>query len=172
MSIRQLIGRNVKLIRAALALSQGNFALVAGISRASLINIESGTNGYNLNLLDKILLFSEFRLENLSKSDFTVPNNYREKLISHYRNEPTIFLILNKKPSIVYSIEHKLLGSSFFDTPKEIHQIKDFFEKLGWSFQGTSIQNALKRMPDKINIEDHDTKKNTFLYSKKKFKET
>lgn len=166
MGIRQIIGRNVKSIRTSLGLSQGNFALVIGISRASLINIESGVNGYNLNLLDKILMFSDFKLEELSKPDFITPKNYREKLIEHYKNEPTIFLILNKKPSIVYSIEYKLLSSTFFNTPKEINQIKDYFDKLGWSFQGTSIQNALKRMPDKVKIEKHPTKKSTFLYSK------
>jgi hypothetical protein len=75
--------------------------------------------------------------------------------------------ILNCSPEIVYAIEFKLLKSDFIDQPKEISQIKSFFERFGWKYSGTSISNALKRMPDLIEIRQHETKKNTNIYLKK-----
>lgn len=164
-SIRQTIGKNIKSLRESLGLSQLKFANLIEISRASLINIESGKKGYNLNLLDKILLFSNYKLEELSKEFFLIPNDFRENLASRYKDDPATYTILNGKPTIVYAIKYKLLNSNFLDEPKEINEIKHFFKSFGWEFNGSSIQNALKRMPTLILIQAHEKKKNTNVYS-------
>jgi len=165
--IKQIIGINIRTLREGLGLSQLEFSNIVGISRASLINIESGKTGYNINLLDNILTFSNYKLQDLSTQIFHVPNDLRDKLANLYKKNPSIYTLLNRKPSIVYAINYKLLPSSFLDSPKEINEIKSFFENLKWSFNGPSIQNALKRMPEHIIIQKHITKKNTYLYSKR-----
>lgn len=167
LSARKTISRNILTVRQTLGLSQIKFALLCGISRASLINIESTNTGYNLNLLDRILGFCNLSMEKLSMQEFTLPDNFREKLIELYKNNSAVYVILNSKPPITYAVKEKLLKGNFLNTPKEINQIKTFFEGLGWSFNGPSIQNTLKRMPQFISIEQHKTKKNTNLYSKK-----
>lgn len=169
-SVRKIIGRNVKTLREGLGLSQMKFAILVGLSRASLVNIESGKNGYNLNLLDNILEFSNYKLEDITKQNFEMPENIREILADHYKESLDLHATLTEKPTIVYAIHHKLLKSSFLDRPREINEIKIFFEKTGWSFKGTSIQNALKRLPQLIIIDKHKFKENTFVYSKRSFK--
>lgn len=166
-TVRKIIGKNTKTIRETLGLSQIKFALVTGISRASIVNIESGKNGYNVNLLDSILSFSRFNMEELSKQNMVIPSKYREFLISHYRDKLDVYAILSERPTIVFAVKFKLLNDSFFETPKEINEIKVFFEDFGWIFLGTSIQNTLKRMPKAILMQDHPTKENTFVYSKR-----
>ncbi|TDE13215.1 MULTISPECIES: helix-turn-helix domain-containing protein [Dyadobacter] len=166
-SVRKIIGRNVKALREALGLSQMKFAILIGMSRASVINIESGKNGYNLNLLDNILTFSNYRLEDITKQSFEMPENIREILAEHYKESLDLYATLTEKPTIVYAINYRLMKSHFLDHPKEINEIKVFFENIGWSFKGTSIQNALKRMPQLILIEKHKLKENTFVYSKR-----
>ena len=164
--VRKIIGRNIKSLRETLGLSQIKFALAAGVSRASIINIESGKTGYNVDLLDEILSFSTFTIEDLCKQNFSIPTDFRDKLASHYRDRLEIYGILNEKPTIVYAIKYKLLEGTFLETPKEINEIRIYFENLGWEFKGTSIQNALKRMPKLISIQKHPTKGNTFKYLK------
>lgn len=165
---RKTIGRNVRTLRKALDLSQIRFAELTGISRATLINIESGRTGYNLNLIDQILDFADYKIEDLSRENFIVDDNLRENLANKYKNNSDIYVILNRRPSIKYAIEYKLLKSNFIIRPKEINEITDFFEKYGWHYLGTSIQNELKTMSDTITIEPHPTKKGTNLYSRKR----
>lgn len=165
--VRNIIGRNVKSIRIALGLSLLNFSIVTGMSKASVINIESGKTGYNLNLLDNIILFSKQSLGDLSKEDYAPVDDLRDQLINHYKNKPEFIGILTQKPEIVYAVKYKLLKSNFINEPKEINEIKVFFEQFGWKYLGTSISNTLKRMPANVSINKHPAKKNTHMYSKK-----
>ena len=93
----------------------------------------------------------------------------KEKLIEiHKKDKPDLINLLSKKPLIVYAIKYELLETDFIQSPKEINEIKNFFqEKYGWDFIGSSISNALKRMPELIEIKSHVSKKNTNVYLKK-----
>ena len=166
-AVRKIIGANVKTLRENLGLSQMKFAILTGISRASIVNIESGKSGYNLNLLDSILTFSNCKIEDITKQNFHVPNNFREILTDHYNENLDIYATLKEKPTIVYAIKYRLIPSSFLEQPREINEIRSFFGAMGWNFLGTSIQNALHRMPSSVLIEKHELKKNTFVYSKR-----
>ncbi len=165
---RKIIGRNVKALREALDLSQLKFAEMTDLSRATIINVESGKTGYNLNLIDKILAFTDYKIEDLSKENFIVRKDIRDELADKYRDFVEIHVILNKKPTIKYAVKHKLLPSKFLSSPKEINEITRFFKKFGWNFLGTSIQNELKAMPNIIDIQPHPTKGGTNLYTQKK----
>jgi transcriptional regulator with XRE-family HTH domain len=162
--IRKTIGRNVRKIREASGLSQIKFAMLTGLSRASVVNIESGDKGYNINLLDRISTFSNYKVEQICSADFKVPKNLREILVNHHRADLSNYATLSETPTLVYAINYYLLESSFFESPREINEIKLFFERLGWKYLGTSIQNALKRMPDKVFIEEHKFKMRTYTY--------
>lgn len=163
---RKIIGENVKSIRKLLNLSQLEFSIITGLSKPSIINIESGNTGYNLDLLEKIISFSTYPLSELSKRGFIPAINLREDLIEKYKKNP-IYNILNKQPSIVYAIKYKLLTSEFLNQFRETNEIKKYFEKLGWQFHGPSITNALTRMPSLIECKKHDSKINTNLYRRK-----
>lgn len=161
-----IVGANIKAIRKVLGLSQLNFSIVTGLSKASIINIESGKKGYNLKLLENITSFTKYSLNDLSNRYFKPEVNLREKLGKLYKRSEFSH-ILNCTPEIVYAIEFKLLKSDFIDQPKEISQIRSFFEKLGWKYNGTSISNAMKRRPDLVEIRKHENKGNTNIYLKK-----
>lgn len=164
---RIIIGNNVKQIRKELALSLLNFSILCGLSKASIVNIEAGKNGYNLNLLDKITTFTGYSLKDLSDENFLPDSNLRDSLLLVYKNNHTIHTILTHQPNIVYAINHKILNSQFLDVPKEIREIKELLNEIVWDYNGVSISVALKRMPDLIKIEPHPSKKGTFIYSKR-----
>lgn len=164
---RKTIGRNVKKLREALDLSQLKFAELTGISRATVINIEGGKAGFNLSLIEKILDFTSYSIEELSKENFKTRNDLREELAIKYKDNSAIYVILSKKPTIKFAIVYKLLNTNILDKPKEINAIAKFFKTLGWLYLGTSIQNQLKKMNDEILIQIHPNKKGTNLYSKK-----
>ncbi|WGQ09016.1 helix-turn-helix transcriptional regulator [Pedobacter gandavensis] len=161
-----IVGKNIKSIRESIGLSQKDFSILVNVSRASLIKIEAGSTGYRLNLLDGIIDFTRFSLSEISKMNFSVPDNYREKLLKIYGEDVTAGVILNQQPTLVYCIKHSLLNSQFLNEPKEIRQITKFFADKGWVFSGNSIQIALKRMTNAIVIIKHDSKGNTNTYSK------
>lgn len=164
---RVIIGNNVKKVRKELALSLLNFSILCSLSKASIVNIEAGKNGYNLNLLDSISDFTKYSFKELSDENFKPSRNLREKLLEAHKQNNTFHTILNQKPNIAYAITNKILNSRFLDTPKEIREVKEYLGRMGWIYNGVSISVALKRMPDVIKIEPHPTKKGTFLYSKK-----
>lgn len=161
-----IVGANVKSIRKSLGLSQLNFSIITELSKASIINIESGKKGYNLKLLENITSFTKYSLSDLSNNNFKPDTNLRDKLAKLYKNSEFSHM-LNCTPEIVYAIEFKLLKSDFIDQPKEISEIKSFFQKFGWTYSGTSISNALKRRPNLIEIRKHDIKANTNVYSRR-----
>lgn len=162
-----VIGRNIIELRDALGLSQKDFADLTNISTSTLVNIESKNRPFHLKSIEGIINFTKIELDDLSKRDFVVPRNLREKLIKKYKSDPSISVLLNKEPSIPYCIKYKLLKSDFLNTPKETKQIREYFLKLGFNFKGNSIHSAIKRIPHLINIEKHPIKKSTNLYSKK-----
>jgi transcriptional regulator with XRE-family HTH domain len=153
-------------MRKCLDLSQLNFALLTGISKPSVINIESGKTDYSLGLLEKITQFADCSLTDLSSNHFVPDVNLREKLAKKYEKD-TRYEILQRKPSIVYAIQFKLLKSDFLDSYRETNEITHYFETHGWLFKGTSITNALSRMSDLIEVKPHASKNNTNLYIRK-----
>lgn len=166
-SDKELIGRNIKLLRNAAGLSQHDLASLINISKRTIANIESGKTRHSLDVLDEILSFFNFRLEDLRSNDIVLPFGFREHLIAYHTKNKTLSTLLTKSPTIVYAIEFKLLKSDFLDAGKEIGQIKLFFEKFGWDYSGPSISNALSRMANSIQVTKHKTKKNTNVYLKK-----
>lgn len=162
-----IVSHNIAELRDALGLSQKDFALLANISPPTLVNIESGQKTFKLSSLQGILNFTNVKLEDLSKASFIPPKNIREKLIRKYKDDAAMSVLLNKDPSITYCVKYQLLKTDFLGTPKETNQIRLFFEQMGWMFKGNSIHVALKRMPDLIEIKQHETKKNTNVYLKK-----
>jgi transcriptional regulator with XRE-family HTH domain len=164
---RIIIGKNVKAIRLSLNLSQLDFSILTELSPASIVNIESGKNGYNLNLLDNIISFSKFSLSDLSNENLEVSYALRDKLINLYKNSPAINNLLNKVPDVKYAVLYKLLPGSFLDEPKEVNQVRLYFSEFNWFYKGASISFTLNSMPDQILVEKHPSKKNTFVYSKK-----
>ncbi|RZK48055.1 MAG: XRE family transcriptional regulator [Pedobacter sp.] len=162
-----IIGRNVRAIRKLLGLSVFDFSTLTELSRATIVNIESGKRGLSIHNLDKICHFTNFKLSDLTNKNFQLKGDIRERLIKHYQKDNAILNILSKAPDISYAISFKLLKSDFLDTPREIREIRAFISKtFKWTYKGTSISTTLKRMPELIKIEPHPTKKNTFLYSK------
>lgn len=166
-SDKELIGRNIKLLRNAAGLSQHDLSTLINISKRTIANIESGKTRHSLDVLDEILSFFNFRLEELRSSDIVIPVAFREHLIAYHTKKKTLSTLLTKSPTIVYAIEYKLLEGDFLNTAKEIGQIKLFFEKLGWYYSGPSISNALSRMTNSIQVRKHEFKKNTNVYLKK-----
>ncbi|MEJ7780657.1 MAG: helix-turn-helix domain-containing protein [Daejeonella sp.] len=166
-SHNRFIGGNIKILREASGLSQHDFSTLVDISKRSIANIEAGKTSHNLDLLDKILDLFDYKLEDIRRSEIKVPINFRERLIEYHKGNPNNVTLLKKQPNIVFAVKFKLLQSPFIDDPKEINEIKSFFEQLGWVYRGTSISNALKRMPGEIQIRRHQHKGNTNVYSKK-----
>jgi len=164
---RSIIGNNVRQIRKALGLSLLDFSILCELSKASIVNIEAGRNGYNLNLLDNIVSFTRFSLKELSDESFKPGASLRDNLIKHYKSNHQFFAILSSKPNIVYAIKHKILGGTFLDQPKEIKEIKAYLDGFGWDYKNVSISVALKRMDSLIDIQLHPTKKGTSIYSRK-----
>ncbi len=163
---RKIIGKNIKSLREASGLSQLDFSHLVDISRRSIANIEAGTGGNNLDMLDRIFSFFNIKISDTLKKEIQIPINFRETLISNHKNNKPLLLLLGKKPNITYAIKYKLLKSDFINLPKEVNEIKLFFEQYGWVYLGTSISNALKREHDRIWIGEHKFKKNTYVYSK------
>ncbi|WP_017260197.1 helix-turn-helix transcriptional regulator [Pedobacter arcticus] len=159
-----IIAKNIKLVRESLGLSQKDFAILVGISRSSIIKIEDGKANYNIALINNVLNFTHFDLQQVSSSNFKVPDYYREKLIKVYHKDLTKRIILENQPPLVFCIKNYLLKTSFLDQPKEIKEIVVFFKISNWNFSGNSIQIALKRMPELIEIRKHESKDNTNIY--------
>ena len=164
---RSIIGNNIRMIRKELGLSLLKFSILTGLSKATVVNIESGKTGYNLNLLDKIVAFTKFSLSDLANENFSLKNGFREAMIKEYRTNYEVNAILIEKPEISYAINHIILNSVFFTEPQEIKAIRNYLSALNWEYNSSSISNALKRLPDIIKMERHPTKKGTFVYSKK-----
>lgn len=168
-SSSQIIGENVAEIRDAIGLSQKDFASLAGISRATLTNIESRNKPIKVVSLDKITGFTTIGLDKLSKRGFKPPANLREKLLQLYKNSPEIYVTLSGTPSIPYIIKYRVLKTDLLNTPKERRQIVTFVEdNYEWKISGNSLTTALKRMPRLIKTEPHPTKGGTNVYSRKK----
>lgn len=164
---RWIIGNNVRLIRKELGLSLLKFSILTELSKATVVNIENSKTGYNLNLLDKIITFTKFSLRDLTNENFSLKNDFRERMIKRYSKDDGFYAILNGKPEISYAIKRKILSTNFLNNPREVRDIRAYLLSSNWDYKGSSISNALKRMPDSITINIHPTKKGTFVYSKK-----
>lgn len=164
---RAILGKNVKALREAVGISQHDFSSLIDISKRSLASIELGATNISVDLLSFISSFYNLTIDKLTDKDLKTPNDFREKIIAFHKDNLSYQIILNKRPNLTYAINYKLVKTNFLDNPKEINEIKLFFEKQGWKYLGTSISNALKREKDRIKIEPHPSKKGTFVYSKR-----
>lgn len=164
---RSILGKKIKTLREAVGISQHDFSSMIDISKRSLASIELGATNISVALLSVISSFYNLTIEKLTDENLNVPDNFREKIISLHKDNTAYQIILNKRPNLTYAISYKLLKENFLNNPKEINEIRSFFEKNGWNYLGTSISNALKRMHNLIKIEPHPTKKGTFVYSKR-----
>ncbi len=165
---KKIIGRNVKLLRESLGLSQVDFSHLVDVSPGTITNLEYGRAPNSLNTLEKFLIFFGIEMEELLYREISIPADFRESIINKHKTNKELINLLHRRPTIVYAIKFKLLKSDFLDKPKEIGEVKAYFEEFGWSFLGTSISNALKRMPDLIEIRKHPTKLNTNEYFRKR----
>lgn len=164
---RIIVGKNVKALREEIGISQHDFSSIIDISKRSLASIELGATNISADLLASISSFYNLSLDDLSNTELKVSENFRDEIINLHKNNPAYQIVLKKRPNLNYAINFKLLRTSFLNKSKEITDIKQFFEKHGWVYLGTSISNALKREKDKIQIDVHPTKKGTFIYSRK-----
>ena len=163
------IGANVKRLREALGLSQHNLSTLIPVSKRTIANIEAGNPDISIAHLNLLLEFFNLRDSNdLSKKDLIIKESFREKLISYHEiHNPDFNNLLNKTPTIVYAVKYKLLNSLFFKEFREIIEIRSFFEEFGWEYKGSSITNALIRMPNLIERKKHESKGNTNLYKRR-----
>lgn len=164
---KRIIGINIKCLREALGLSQVDFSHLVGVSPGTITNIEYGRASNNLSTIERILVFFNLEVDALLNQEISIPLNFRETILSYHKTNKELLNLLDRQPTIVYAIKYKLLKSDFLDIPREISEVKTYFEQFGWSFLGTSISNSLKRMANVIRIEEHPTKKNTSIYSTK-----
>lgn len=165
---RQLIGVNIKKIREFLGLSQLEFSIVTTIAIRTIANIEEGKGKFGIETLSKILEFFNTDTTFLNQQNMIIPENFGENLIEYHTNNRSENLgILTKKPKIVFAVKNYLIPSDLLDTPREIYEIQSFFASLGWEFIGSSISNALIRMPKLIEVRKHESKGNTNVYMKK-----
>lgn len=162
-----VFGNNVKLLRKAIGVSQLDFAILIDISKRSVANIEAGITSNNMEVVSKICSFYNIGINDLNDLNYKIPDDFRDKIIKHHKNNIIYFNIINKQPKIFFSIEKNLLNSTFLDKPKEINEIKLFFEKMGINYRSSSLSNALKGNKN-IKIDTHPNKKGTFIYSKLK----
>lgn len=163
----KIIGRNVKALREAIGLSQHDFALVTDLSKRTIANIEAG-NIKRTEVIDVILVFFNLKMLTIGKEDYKVPENFRDSNIRYHKKiNSTAIEILIKKPTIVYAIKFKLLNNRFFETPREIWEIRNFFQNYDWDYNSSGITNALQRMPELVEVQTHANKKNTNLYVRK-----
>jgi len=143
------IGGNIKRMRIAADLSQHELASLIPISKRSIAKIEAGNP--NLSIAKMNILLDFFNLPSstdLSNDNLLIEKKFRAQLAYHHKKlHPEYLKLLTKTPSIVYAIDYELLESDFLKKPKQIHEIRSFFEELGWEFKGPSLTNALLRKP-------------------------
>lgn len=164
--MKTIIGQNIRAIRKHLNLSVKKYAELTGVSATTIVNVEQGHKGLKIETIERLIGYSDFSIEQLSSKDFRVPSNLRESLFEKYKDdtEKRRFFLYN--PRILDAIDDQLIDSEFFQSFKEIYQIVQYFNDLGWEVKGTSLQNELKIHP-KVQMEEHPTKKNTNIYKQK-----
>lgn len=162
-------GKNVKLFREYLGLSQKTLAELLQISKRSIAYIEAGHSSLKKNTVNKFLdLFFMYNASDLGERTLKVPKHFKEDLLKfHEQKNPHYVILLAMKPSIPYAIKHKLLTSDFLNRPKETKYIRRFFQTHGWDYDSDTLSRALNRKNKLLKIEPHPKKKNTFLYSKR-----
>jgi len=129
--------------------------LKRGKVKLKLIDIELFTNFFNVSIHD------------LSKINFKTNSQIRERLKEKYRGNVEYVIHFEQTPTITYSIQYVLINSPLFKKPMEIKDIRSLLKSRGWIYRSSSISQALARQTELVEIQNHPTKKKTFLYSKK-----
>lgn len=164
--MKTIIGQNIRTIRKHLNLSVKRYAELTGVSATTIVNVEQAHKGLKIETIQKLIAYSDFSIEQLSAKDFRVPSSLRESLFEKHKDdtEKRRFFLYNTK--ILDAIDSRLIDSKFFQSFKEIYEIVEYFDNLGWVVSGTSLQNELKKHPKVIMVE-HPTKKRTNIYKRK-----
>ena len=129
--------------------------LKRGKVKLKLIDIELFTNFFNVSIND------------LSKINFKTNSQTRERLKEKYKSNVEYAIHFEQTPTITYSVKYVLINSPLFHKPMEVNEIKSLFKSRGWIYRSSSISQALARQTELVKIQNHPTKKNIFLYSKK-----
>ena len=159
-------GKNIREIRKSLNLSVKRFSELTGISKATIVNIEQGHTGLKVATVKKLIAFTNFSFDEVDNEIFTVPKNLKKQLFENHKNNLALRQFFLVKPKIIVAINDELVGNNLFKKYREIQEIVYFFESLGWTILGTSLQNELKKHP-KVTWINHPTKGNTYQYKLK-----
>lgn len=156
---------NLNMLIEYSGLTDESFSNMMGFSLRKLKYLKRGTGSLKVQELEKISGF--FQIKKLTTKKIIVERNLRGKLLKIHAKNEEYKKPLEERPTIVYAIKRILLADEKFNHPAEVRTIRDFFKKQGWDYNSSSISTALKRMPDKIKIEPHPSKKGTFVYSRR-----
>ena len=164
---RKIIGSNLKKLRQAIGISQIDLGDLLLISKRSIANIEAGVEFDTFDVINTLLQFYGLTVNDVGYHDYKISEDFRDIIIQKHNDQAEYVVLLSKKPSIPFAIKSKLLNSTYLDEPKEINEIKDFFDKIGWQWNGSSISTALKRMENRgIIISAHPFKGGTTIFKK------
>ncbi|MDQ1150862.1 transcriptional regulator with XRE-family HTH domain [Sphingobacterium zeae] len=159
-------GKNIRAIRKMLNLSVKLYSDLTGVSQTTIVNIEQGHTGLKVETMKKLIEFTEYSIDQVSSSNFKVPNNLKEELFSKFKDDPQMRDFFMNKPKILDAINKNLVDSKFFESFVETNEIVQYFKDKGLKINGTSLQNELKKHKQ-VEIVEHPLKKNTNLYRKK-----
>jgi len=159
-----ILAENINLLVEASGLTDETFSNMMGFSLRKLKYMRKGNT--NLKLIDLVKISDFFQIKDLTSKIVVIDGNLRSKLLKIHKGNKEYEKHLEEAPTIVYAIKQCLLKVGYVNFPAQIRDIKQAFRKQGWEYNSSSISTALKRMPDLIRIEQHPTKKGTFLYSR------
>lgn len=159
-------GKNIRAIRKILNLSVKLYSELTGVSQTTIVNIEQGHTGLKVETMKKLIAFTEYTIDQVSSSNFQVPNNLKEELFFKFKDDHHIRDFFMNEPKILDAINQNLVNSKFFESFVETNEIVQYFKDKGLKISGTSLQNELKKHKE-VEIIEHPSKKNTNLYRRK-----
>lgn len=164
-----LAGQNVKALRKAAGLTKPHLADLLEISTSTLDAIERGVAEISSKSLVKLTsFFYMYTMDDIYKTEIVIDHDLRAKMAKIFsKSKPELSVHLEKRPTIVFAIDHKLLKTDFLDTFRTNDEIRQFFVKCGWDFNSSSITNALKRKSAVIEVKKHPEDYNVNLYRRK-----
>lgn len=161
-----IFGKNIRAIRKSLNLSIKRFSELTEVSSATIVNVEQGHTGLKIETMERLINFTNFGVDKVSSPKFKIPSDFQQQLFQTHKNDSEKREYFMKMPKIQDAINNQLINSDFFQTSREINEIVNYFNDIGWKILGTSLQNELKKHPQ-VDVTPHSSKKNTNIYRKK-----
>jgi transcriptional regulator with XRE-family HTH domain len=149
---RLFVGKRVKEFREKLGLSHAYFAKGCGLSKGTIVTIESGKAGYIIDSLLAITYFLGMELEEIL--DPAIETLSRDVVVErmiafHKQHRSKAYLILNKKPRLSNILKERLLQSDFLLEPREIGEIVAYCkEEYQIELESSSVSNAMKKLKE------------------------